>query len=199
VPILAASVFAGTVTLTWDAVTDPDLAGYRVYTGPSAGTYDQVKDVDASTTTAAAQVPDCQVVHAAVKAIDTADQESLEFSNELDGWPRPLVLVAQDSNTGSNRFKTPRGNQPWDYTVRIRGLNFMAGSTVEFSNPEVEVLSVVVNGCGEIIATIRTTNATTTGLSDVSVIHPDTVFGTGAGLVEFFHGPSPVGGLQMVP
>ena len=35
----ATSTTAGTATLAWDAVTDPNLHGYRVYYGTFAGTY----------------------------------------------------------------------------------------------------------------------------------------------------------------
>jgi len=35
----ATSTTAGTATLAWDAVTDPNLRGYRVYYGTFAGIY----------------------------------------------------------------------------------------------------------------------------------------------------------------
>jgi len=37
----ASSTGANTATLAWDAVTDPSLAGYRIYYGSAPGTYDQ--------------------------------------------------------------------------------------------------------------------------------------------------------------
>jgi len=36
---------AGTISVAWDPVSDPDLAGYRLYWGNSARNYTQQQDV----------------------------------------------------------------------------------------------------------------------------------------------------------
>ena len=42
---LPVAAIAGTVSLTWDSNTEPDLAGYKVHIGTSSGTYTQTVDV----------------------------------------------------------------------------------------------------------------------------------------------------------
>jgi len=44
------ALHAGTVTVSWDPVSDADLAGYKVYYGTSSGTYPNVVDVGNVTT-----------------------------------------------------------------------------------------------------------------------------------------------------
>ena len=38
-------LMAGTVTLAWDANTEPDLSGYKIHYGIASGNYDNVIDV----------------------------------------------------------------------------------------------------------------------------------------------------------
>jgi hypothetical protein len=75
-----------TATLTWDAVTDPDLGGYRVYYGPVSGTYLQYhgKGIDAGnvTTYTITGLASERRYYFAVTAFDTSNNES-DFSNEV--------------------------------------------------------------------------------------------------------------------
>jgi hypothetical protein len=45
--VLARPVSAGTITVAWDLMTDPEVTGYRVYVGTSPGNYSQTFDVSA--------------------------------------------------------------------------------------------------------------------------------------------------------
>ncbi len=42
---LPAAESAGSVSLAWDIDAEADLAGYKIYVGPSPGTYTQTIDV----------------------------------------------------------------------------------------------------------------------------------------------------------
>lgn len=70
--------------LSWDANTEPDLAGYRVYVGSASGQYGAPKDVGNVTQVSreALALPD-GVYFAAVTAYDQAGNES-GFSNEVN-------------------------------------------------------------------------------------------------------------------
>jgi hypothetical protein len=45
--VLARPAAAGTITVAWDLMTDPEVTGYRVYVGTSPGNYSQTFDVSA--------------------------------------------------------------------------------------------------------------------------------------------------------
>ena len=45
--VLARPAAAGTITVAWDLMTDPDVTGYRVFVGTSSGNYSQTFDVSA--------------------------------------------------------------------------------------------------------------------------------------------------------
>src|SRR5690349_9952953 len=46
--LLARPAAAGTITVAWDLMSDPDVTGYRVFVGTSSGVYTQTFDVSAS-------------------------------------------------------------------------------------------------------------------------------------------------------
>lgn len=84
--ILVCSAFVarapGDITLVWDPCPDPDIAGYRVYSGPSSGNYIQAIWVG---NTAAASVSDLvagRTYFFAVTASNTTGLEST-YSNEV--------------------------------------------------------------------------------------------------------------------
>jgi fibronectin type III domain protein len=74
---------AQTVTLAWDANTEPDLAGYVVYYGTTSGVYSNNIDVGIVTTTTIGGLNVGQPYYFALKAYDTAGNYS-PYSNEVN-------------------------------------------------------------------------------------------------------------------
>jgi chitinase len=79
---LSSNAFAGPVTLAWDAVSAPGLAGYRLYYGYSSGSYSVNLDVGNSTTTALSGLDAGRTYYFATTAYDGYGDESA-FSNEV--------------------------------------------------------------------------------------------------------------------
>lgn len=79
---LAFTAYAADVTLQWDANTEADLAGYRVYqgTGSNPATFTRVHEIAAPTTTATIKGLDNTSHSFAVTAYNTAGMESA-YSN----------------------------------------------------------------------------------------------------------------------
>jgi hypothetical protein len=81
IPLINASAFAADVTLAWDANSETDLAGYKVYYGTSSGNYPNVINVGKVTTyTVASLGPGTYFF--AVTAYNSSNAES-GFSNEV--------------------------------------------------------------------------------------------------------------------
>jgi hypothetical protein len=163
---------AGTISLAWDPCPDEDLAGYRIYYGNSPGNYTQHVDVGNVTEHTLTGLTDCTTWHVAVKAVDTEGLESESYSNEVSGWPRPVVGNAVPAAAEQGRR----------LDVTITGTNFQGGASVEFSNAGIVVNSVSVNSCSELTADITVGGSASVGATDIDVVNPDNVFGTGAGL-----------------
>jgi Big-like domain-containing protein/purple acid phosphatase-like protein/fibronectin type III domain protein len=172
---------AGTVSLAWDAVTDSDLDGYRVYYGTTAGNYTQSVDVGNVTSTTISGLNDCVTYHFGVKAYDTAGNESANYSNEISGWARPVVSIAAPSAAEQGRA----------LAIVINGNNFQSGATVAFSATGITVNSIIVNSCTQITANVTVGASATVGASSVEVTNPDQVFGTGTGLFAVQLGAAP--------
>lgn len=163
-------VAAGTMSIAWDPVSDTDLAGYRVYSGTSPGSYSQSVDVGNVTETVL-DLADCQDWFVAVKAYDTAGNESLEYSNEVSGWARPRVAVVTPSAAEAGRT----------LDLTLDGANYQGGASVEFSNTGITVNSVTVNSCNQLRVNVTIASGASAGASNVDVVNPDLVFGTGVG------------------
>lgn len=168
---LASPALAGSFSVAWDPVADADLAGYRVYYGTSAGSYTQSVDVGNVTQTTLT-LADCQTWYVAVKAYDTAGNQSATYSNEVSGWARPAV-------TGVSPNAAEQGRT---LSLTLTGSNYQAGSTVVFANSGIVVNSVQVNSCSQIVASVTVQSGAAVGVSNLDVEHVDGVFGTGVGL-----------------
>jgi hypothetical protein len=102
--ILLISLSVGAVekkyTLTWDANSEVDLAGYRVYMGTVTGTYTRVAEIGLVTTySGAVQVPDDSLTnyYFVLTAFDTSNLES-DYSNEVSATYDTRVSPAPPKN-----------------------------------------------------------------------------------------------------
>src|SRR3989454_1279721 len=92
---------AAQVTLAWDANTDPDLAGYKLYYGLSSGSYQSSVDVGNVTSYTLPGLLDGRIYYFAATAYNVSQNES-GFSNEVskaiaDVTP-PTVSISAPAN-----------------------------------------------------------------------------------------------------
>jgi hypothetical protein len=80
--LFASSGFAASVNLAWDAVTAPDLAGYKVHYGVASLNYGSTVDAGNSTTATVSGLEEGKTYFFAATAYD-ADGNSSDFSNEV--------------------------------------------------------------------------------------------------------------------
>lgn len=163
---------AGTISIAWDPVSDADLAGYKVYYGTAPGSYDQVEDVGNVTSTTLIGLDACTHYYIAVKAYDSEGLESVGYSNQVDGLPRPVV----SSSTPNS------GEQGSSMTLSIAGESFVDGAVVEFSGTGITVDSTSWVSCTELSVSIQIATNAATGARNITVVNPDQSYGTGTGL-----------------
>jgi hypothetical protein len=170
--LAAGSASAGTVTLNWNPVPDTDLAGYRVYYGPSSGSYPSSVDVGNTTSATINNLTDCTLYYFAVKAYDQAGNLSAAFSNELSGMAKPTVTLASPASASQNTS---------NLSLTLTGTNFRSGAVVSFSGTGITVNSATVASCTSITANVTIAGTATTGVRDISVMNTDQSVGTGVG------------------
>ena len=88
VPAIAAWEY----TLEWDANTEPDLAGYRLFSREFSGTYNYTNPIWEGTDTTAVVVVDDEHAAFVVRAFDVSGDESAD-SNEDNTWMGPPAKV----------------------------------------------------------------------------------------------------------
>ncbi len=165
--LLATAANAGRISIAWDPVTDPDLTGYRIHWGTSPGVYTQWQDVGPVTTSVLYGLADCTTYYVAVKARDAAGNLSASYSNEIHGYPRPVVRAAVPTTL----------EQGVRLSVVLTGANFMDGATVQFANPGISANSVTVDSCTQITVAVTVANGAAPGPTSLEVTNPDHVFG----------------------
>ena len=163
----ASFAHAGTIGVAWDAVSN--AAGYKVYYGTAPGSYTQSKDVPgaASTSTTLSGLDGCTRYYIAIKAYDAEGLESVGFSNEVAGLPRPIV----------SSVTPPSGEQGASMTLAVGGESFDTGASVTFSGSGITVQDVRRDSCTQLSVDILIASSAATGARTVEVINPDNSFG----------------------
>jgi hypothetical protein len=77
----------GAISLAWDADTDPDLVGYKLYYGTASGVYDHSVSVSNVTTYTLTGLTKGQTYYFVATAYDMSHNES-GYSNEVSGVAR---------------------------------------------------------------------------------------------------------------
>jgi hypothetical protein len=146
--LLPSVASAGTIKLAWDAVGDPDLAGYKVYYGTTSGLYTSSTSVAKEQTSAdLTNLQDCRVYYMAVKAVDANGNESMGFSNEITGMSEPAPATVSPNTA----------KQATNYQiVTISGANFDTQARPDFG-PDILVNSYSTTSCNQMTANITIT------------------------------------------
>ncbi|MCG3115415.1 MAG: DNRLRE domain-containing protein [Candidatus Manganitrophus sp. SA1] len=135
------TVFAGDATLTWNANTEADLAGYRVYFGTASRTYGPSVNVGKATSHTLTGLAN-QTYFFAVTAYDTAGKESafsVEVSKSIT-TPDTVAPVLSSINAGSiaanSAVITWGTNEPTDTQVQY-------GTTTSYGSSTTRVTTLV--------------------------------------------------------
>jgi hypothetical protein len=109
---------AGEVTLAWDANSESDLAGYKVYVGLKSLSYDQVIDVGNHTSWVVSELEEGRTYYFAVTAYNASNLES-DFSNEVTTTlsavnQSPLANAGPDQNVSEGVLVTLNGSSSVD-------------------------------------------------------------------------------------
>ncbi len=155
--------YTAIITLTWDRNTEPDLEGYRVYSGTSPGSYASapVCHVDKKGNSCAVAIPpDGKTRYYAVTAYNSEGLES-DFSNEVR-YKAPLATfvvhtAVSGCGTGAESWMDPTGTTRWmdstgaaiSYISPSGDVEVSAGGTVSFQmypGSSCKVAKVLDNG-----------------------------------------------------
>jgi len=109
--VLGTAAHAATATVTWDANTEPDLAGYKVYYSTTSGSYGTPVDVGNTTSHPISGLSAGTTYYFAVTAYDASGNES-PYSAEVTvavpaGNTPPQVTAPADVTTEATAALTP--------------------------------------------------------------------------------------------
>ena len=96
----ASKAHAAQVTLAWDASTDPNIAGYKVYYGNASGSYPTVVDAGKQTSCTVTNLSEGMAYYFAVTEYDKSSQES-GYSNEVVYAPPSLCTFSLSPTANS--------------------------------------------------------------------------------------------------
>lgn len=103
-PLMVCSVPAANVTLEWDANSEPDIAGYKVYYGLKSRNYMTIIDIGNFTTCVVSDLDSGQTYFFAATAYNTDGYES-DYSNEVSysGYTGTFENKPTSDNSGSDQ------------------------------------------------------------------------------------------------
>jgi len=148
--ILPALAMAGeSVKLSWNANTENDVVGYRIYYRTSPGNYSKVVNAGKVTTSSVEDLQDGATYYFVITAYDTAGNES-GYSEEvsatiLDTTPPLISAVAAKNLTTSGATITWTTDEPSDSQVDY-GINTSYGANSPLNSQMVTSHSVTLTG-----------------------------------------------------
>ncbi len=163
---------SGTIKLSWDPVYS-GVAGYKIYYGTSSGSYTANINVGNVTTYNVDSLQECVMYYFAVKSYNSAGVESLSYSNEVSGLPKPVVQSLSPASAEQGKI----------LSVTITGLNFDEGARPEFDTQDISIINYYRTDCNEIFADIMLSGGdgekpAELGKRALSVINSDNIRGT---------------------
>src|SRR6266511_437701 len=139
---------AAQVTLAWDANTDPDLAGYKLYYGNSSGSYQFSVDVGNRTSYTLSGLLEGQIYYFAATAYNVSLTESgysNEVSTTIDTTPPVVSLVSAFNISASAATITWATNEASDSQVDY-GLTTAYGSSAPLNSSLLTAHAVTLTG-----------------------------------------------------
>lgn len=164
---LAPAALAASLPIQWQAVTSPNLRGYRVYYGTSSRNYSTSIDVGNTTQYTLTGLGNCVRYYVAVKAYSQSGVLSTSYSNEVVGLPTPTVTLVSPSSAELGQA----------LTINISGTNFDNGARLTLPGA-INILSSTTQSCTLLSAMISLSGSETLGTRSASVRNPDLSTGT---------------------
>ncbi len=170
---LVTPVTAGTISVAWNPVDHPDLAGYRVYYDSVPGAFGSSVDAGTGTAATLSGLADCTSYEVAVKSYDAGGQFS-PLSSVVSGWPRPVLSAITPAQIQRNS----------QVQLVLDGTNFQSGAAVTFSNAGIAIVGAPTrDSCSRLRVTVAISAQAALGAVTVRAINSDQVFGEAAGLL----------------
>jgi hypothetical protein len=152
----SAAIFGLNVTLKWDANSEPDIAGYKVYykpnsSGQPSGDYNVMIDVKNVTSKTVEGLDDSKIYYFAVTAYDTSGLES-DFSNEVDTRDISVEELVSVTGLTSEGEGINKSVGPYEYkgfsgvTSKFSWLRAAGATKYQFKLVNISNLTTVVNG-----------------------------------------------------
>ena len=150
--ILAGSLGSGAAVLEWDASPEPDLLGYKFYTGTKSHDYNVVVDVGVRTTAEIGILdPGCTYFFAVTAynntGMESAFSEEISYVLPIDGTNAAIIpsnLMGLGDEAAVHLPFTGKGGQTYLVQVTadlkswrtILNMNASSDGPVEFTDPE---------------------------------------------------------------
>jgi len=127
------SVYSAQVTLAWNPNTEPDFAGYKLYTGLTSGNYDNTTDVGNQTGYTLQNLVADQMYYIVVTAYDTSNNESGYSAEVVYTVPAPdLTAPSTPASLQATATSTSQINLSWNASsdnIGVTGYRIYRGGT----------------------------------------------------------------------
>jgi hypothetical protein len=184
----------GTLDVSWQANSEPDVTRYWLYWGTASGNYTASREVPApATSTTVTGLDPALTYYFALRAGDLAGNTS---ALSLEAWAQPRAVVGPLPTLSDVDVQHTSGLIPYlmrcnPQTIRLTGTNFQNGAVVSFTNTSITVASTTFVSSTVLTARVTAGTTTSTGFKEVRVTNPDGGSGTltGSRSVEVIKNP----------